>query len=47
MAAFDAHSQKWSQRIKDVLVQNPAQFYDVVQAQQIEIGVIAVSLEAA
>ena len=47
VAAFDSDPKKWAQELNSVLIQSPDGLCEVVQAQQIEIGIIAVPLQAA
>jgi len=47
VAAFDSDPKIWAQELNSVLIQSPDGLCEVVQAQQIEIGIIAVPLQAA
>ena len=47
VAAFDTDSEKWGRIINDVRVQSPDELPQVVQSEQIEIGIITVPRYAA
>ena len=47
VAAFDSDSEKWGRIINDVRVQSPDELPQVVQSEQIEIGIITVPRFAA
>ena len=47
VAAFDSDARKWKKVINDVVIQSPNQLSQVVQSEQIEIGIIAVPPQAA
>jgi redox-sensing transcriptional repressor len=46
-AAFDSDVRKWNQVINNVVIRNPDQLSQVVQSEQIEIGIITVPPQAA
>lgn len=47
VAAFDNDARKWDQVINNVVIRNPDQLPQIVQCEQIEIGIISVPPQAA